>query len=158
MTALRLFVLGCLVAAAVAVGGCGGADSASTDETTTPQAISASSKAAERKRAKARAKARARKQAKARARKQAKARARRRAAERERQRQEELAQQRAEQQREQERQSQQTTTESNCEPGYDPCVPTYPPDLDCADLNGPYSVSGSDPHGLDADGDGVGCE
>jgi hypothetical protein len=45
-----------------------------------------------------------------------------------------------------------------CEPGYDPCVPTYPPDLNCDDLDGPYTVTGSDPHGLDADGDGVGCE
>ena len=45
---------------------------------------------------------------------------------------------------------------SNCEPGYSPCVPTYPPDLDCADT-GPVSVTGSDPHGLDGDGDGVAC-
>lgn len=45
---------------------------------------------------------------------------------------------------------------SNCEPGYSPCVPTYPPDLDCADT-GPVAVTGSDPHGLDGDGDGVAC-
>lgn len=45
-----------------------------------------------------------------------------------------------------------------CAPGYDPCVPPYPPDLDCADVNGPVYVSGSDPHGLDGDGDGVACE
>jgi endonuclease YncB( thermonuclease family) len=44
----------------------------------------------------------------------------------------------------------------NCAPGYSPCVPSYPPDLDCADT-GPVTVSGSDPHGLDADGDGVAC-
>lgn len=44
----------------------------------------------------------------------------------------------------------------NCEPGYDPCVPLYPPDLDCADV-GPVTVTGSDPHGLDRDGDGVAC-
>ncbi|WP_082605912.1 thermonuclease family protein [Nocardioides sp. Root190] len=44
----------------------------------------------------------------------------------------------------------------NCEPGYDPCVPSYPPDLDCADV-GPVSVTGSDPHGLDRDGDGRAC-
>ncbi len=43
-----------------------------------------------------------------------------------------------------------------CEAGYDPCVPSYPPDLDCADT-GPVSVSGSDPHGLDGDNDGVAC-
>ena len=46
----------------------------------------------------------------------------------------------------------------SCAPGYDPCVPPYPPDVDCADVNGPIYVSGSDPHGLDADGDGVACE
>ena len=42
--------------------------------------------------------------------------------------------------------------------GYSPCIPSYPPDLDCADVNGPIMVSGSDPHGLDADNDGVACE
>ncbi len=46
----------------------------------------------------------------------------------------------------------------NCAPGYRPCVPSYPPDVDCADVNGPISVSGSDPHGLDADDDGTACE
>ena len=42
--------------------------------------------------------------------------------------------------------------------GYSPCIPSYPPDLDCADVNGPIMVTGSDPHGLDADNDGVACE
>ncbi|MGH8866830.1 MAG: thermonuclease family protein [Actinomycetes bacterium] len=46
----------------------------------------------------------------------------------------------------------------NCKRGYDPCVPPYPPDLDCPDVNGPVRVTGSDPHGLDADGDGSACE
>jgi endonuclease YncB( thermonuclease family) len=46
----------------------------------------------------------------------------------------------------------------SCAPGYNPCVPPYPPDLDCADVNGPIYVNGPDPHGLDADGDGVACE
>ncbi|TWG91025.1 Micrococcal nuclease (thermonuclease) homologs [Nocardioides sp. J9] len=45
---------------------------------------------------------------------------------------------------------------SSCEPGYDPCVPLYPPDLDCADV-GPVTVTGPDPHGLDRDGDGRAC-
>lgn len=45
---------------------------------------------------------------------------------------------------------------SGCAPGYSPCVPAYPPDLDCADT-GPVSVTGPDPHGLDADNDGVAC-
>lgn len=45
---------------------------------------------------------------------------------------------------------------SNCAPGYSPCIASYPPDLDCADT-GPVTVTGPDPHGLDADGDGVAC-
>jgi endonuclease YncB( thermonuclease family) len=47
---------------------------------------------------------------------------------------------------------------SSCAAGYSPCVPVYPPDVDCADVNGPINVTGSDPHGLDADHDGVACE
>lgn len=46
----------------------------------------------------------------------------------------------------------------NCAEGYSPCIPPYPPDLDCADVGGPIAVTGSDPHGLDRDGDGVACE
>lgn len=45
-----------------------------------------------------------------------------------------------------------------CARGYRPCVPAYPPDLDCADVDGPIRVSGRDPHRLDGDGDGVACE
>ena len=37
------------------------------------------------------------------------------------------------------------------------CVPPPPPDYDCADLDGPISVVGDDPHNLDADGDGIAC-
>jgi endonuclease YncB( thermonuclease family) len=47
---------------------------------------------------------------------------------------------------------------SGCASGYSPCIPSYPPDLDCADVDGPIYVTGSDPHGLDADNDGVACE
>jgi endonuclease YncB( thermonuclease family) len=47
-----------------------------------------------------------------------------------------------------------------CDPSYrGVCIPPPPPDLDCDDV--PYSgfsVVGSDPHGFDGDGDGVGCE
>ncbi len=46
----------------------------------------------------------------------------------------------------------------SCAPGYTPCIPSYPPDLDCPDVNGPLMVTGSDPHGLDADHDGRACE
>lgn len=49
--------------------------------------------------------------------------------------------------------------------GYDPCLPPGP-DVDCAGgsgdgpryVQGPVTVTGSDPYGLDSDGDGVGCE
>jgi endonuclease YncB( thermonuclease family) len=51
-----------------------------------------------------------------------------------------------------------TRPAAGCDPGYKPCVPLYPPDLDCADVGGPIMVTGSDPHGLDRDGDGVACE
>ena len=49
--------------------------------------------------------------------------------------------------------------------GYSPCLPPGP-DVDCAGgsgdgpryVDGPVYVNGSDPYGLDSDGDGVGCE
>lgn len=51
----------------------------------------------------------------------------------------------------------------NCQ-GYDPCLPPGP-DVDCSGgegdgpryVDGPVSVSGSDPYGLDGNNDGVGC-
>jgi hypothetical protein len=54
---------------------------------------------------------------------------------------------------------------SNCTPGYSPCIPPGP-DVDCAGgsgdgpryVSGPVRVTGSDPYGLDSDGDGYGCE
>jgi hypothetical protein len=47
---------------------------------------------------------------------------------------------------------------ANCDPNYDRCVPPYPPDVDCADVGGSVAVIGDDPHGLDSDADGIGCE
>jgi type VI protein secretion system component VasF len=47
---------------------------------------------------------------------------------------------------------------SECDPNYTGCVPVYPPDVDCAEVGETVTVTGSDPHGLDADGDLVGCE
>jgi Flp pilus assembly pilin Flp len=50
-----------------------------------------------------------------------------------------------------------------CEASYpNVCVPPPPPDLDCADLEArgiplPVKVIGSDPHNLDPDHDGLGC-
>lgn len=59
-------------------------------------------------------------------------------------------------------------SQSNCTPGYSPCLPEGPSDYDCygGDGNGPaytepgvtYHVSGYDPYGLDSDNDGLGCE
>jgi len=50
-----------------------------------------------------------------------------------------------------------------CDPSYvGACIPPPPPDLDCADIRAmgvaPVRVVGSDPHHLDRDGDGWGCE
>ncbi len=52
-----------------------------------------------------------------------------------------------------------------CTPGYSPCLPPAS-DYDCAGgsgngpkfVDGPVYVTGSDPYGLDSDGDGVACE
>jgi micrococcal nuclease len=50
--------------------------------------------------------------------------------------------------------------ESNCDPSYQGvCIPPYPPDLSCGDISDKgFAVQGSDPHGFDGDGDGIGCE
>jgi endonuclease YncB( thermonuclease family) len=53
---------------------------------------------------------------------------------------------------------QQDGGQKGCAPGYSPCVPVYPPDVDCADVDGPVTVTGTDPHGLDGDGDSTACE
>lgn len=48
---------------------------------------------------------------------------------------------------------------ANCDPSYpDFCIPPPPPDLDCADIGISFTVIGSDPHGFDGEGDGIGCE
>jgi len=60
----------------------------------------------------------------------------------------------------------QEEAESNCDPNYSgACLDAYASDYDCegGSGNGPYytgevSVVGEDHYGLDADGDGVGCE
>ncbi len=46
----------------------------------------------------------------------------------------------------------------NCDPNYEPCVPPFPPDVNCPDVDGPVTVKGDDPHDLDRDGDGSACE
>ena len=55
------------------------------------------------------------------------------------------------------------TPASRCDPNYaGGCVPPSPPDLDCADIRrlgiAPVRVVRADPHRLDGDGDGYGCE
>jgi len=50
-------------------------------------------------------------------------------------------------------------SDAGCDPNYQPCVPPHPPDLDCADVGTQVRVVGpADPHRLDGDGDGGGCE
>jgi Flp pilus assembly pilin Flp len=54
-------------------------------------------------------------------------------------------------------------TSPTCDPNYSgACLPPYPPDIDCADLAAlgitHVTVSGSDPHHLDPDGDGIACD
>ena len=52
------------------------------------------------------------------------------------------------------------TAPSGCDPSYPTvCIPSPPPDLDCGEIPfRRFEVIGSDPHGFDGDGDGVGCE
>jgi hypothetical protein len=53
----------------------------------------------------------------------------------------------------------------DCTPGYQPCIPPGP-DVDCQGgsgngpryVQGPITVTGDDPYGLDSDHDGIGCE
>jgi endonuclease YncB( thermonuclease family) len=53
-----------------------------------------------------------------------------------------------------------TTTRANCDASYpDVCIPSPPPDLDCADVpHKGFRVVGADPHRFDGDHDGFGCE
>jgi Excalibur calcium-binding domain len=50
------------------------------------------------------------------------------------------------------------TAGTSCDPNYSGCVPPYPPDVNCPQVDGPVQVLGSDPHGLDRDKDGIACE
>ena len=49
---------------------------------------------------------------------------------------------------------------NNCDPLYpDVCISSPPPDLDCGDIpDKDFTVLAPDPHGLDSEGDGTGCE
>ena len=52
------------------------------------------------------------------------------------------------------------TTGPNCHPSYPTvCIPPPPPDLDCGDIpHRRFPVRPPDPHRLDGDSDGIGCE
>ena len=51
------------------------------------------------------------------------------------------------------------TSSRRCDPSYpDDCIPSPPPDLDCADIGKKVRVRPPDPHRLDGDHDGWGCE
>lgn len=55
--------------------------------------------------------------------------------------------------------TQYSQTGSDCDPNYSgTCIPKKSRDLDCADVGKNVKVTGDDPHGLDRDGDGIGCE
>lgn len=49
---------------------------------------------------------------------------------------------------------------NNCDSAYSGvCIPSPPPDLDCKDIpHKNFNVKSPDPHRLDGDGDGKGCE
>lgn len=49
---------------------------------------------------------------------------------------------------------------TNCDPSYpDFCIPSPPPDLNCKDIpHKNFTVLPPDPHKLDRDKDGIGCE
>jgi len=52
------------------------------------------------------------------------------------------------------------TEEISCDPSYPGvCIPPYPPDLDCGEIQyANFEVLSPDPHGFDGDNDGIGCE
>ncbi len=52
------------------------------------------------------------------------------------------------------------TKENNCDPSYpDVCIPPWPPDLDCGEIQyRNFKVLPPDPHRFDGDKDGIGCE
>jgi len=51
-------------------------------------------------------------------------------------------------------------SEISCDPSYpDVCITPWPPDLDCGEIQfSNFKVLPDDPHGFDADNDGIGCE
>jgi hypothetical protein len=47
----------------------------------------------------------------------------------------------------------------DCDPNYSgACVPVYPPDVDCDEVDGPVVVTSEDVHALDRDNEGSACE
>jgi len=56
--------------------------------------------------------------------------------------------------------SQQEPQQTSCDPSYpDVCIPAFPPDLDCGEIQfANFKVLQPDPHRFDGDKDGIGCE
>ena len=54
----------------------------------------------------------------------------------------------------------QQVQQPKCDPSYPAiCIPPYPPDLDCGEIQySNFRVVPPDPHGFDRDRDGIGCE
>jgi len=52
------------------------------------------------------------------------------------------------------------TQQTSCDSSYpDVCIPPYPPDLDCGEIQyANFKALPLDPHGFDGDNDGIGCE
>jgi hypothetical protein len=79
-----------------------------------------------------------------------------------------IRREREEARREREREQQEAQAESqqaSCHPSYDPCLDPNASDYDCAGGSGDgpaytefVTIKGPDDYGLDADGDGTGCE
>lgn len=137
-------------------------DERSSDDGPPPaeQAVAPSDSTADREADAAVERERARERKRAKARKRARERAREKARERERRRERRREEERQRREREARPPSPAPEEEpaGDCDPSYNPCVPSYPPDLDCDEVDGPVTVTGGDPHRLDADNDGEGCE
>ena len=57
-------------------------------------------------------------------------------------------------------QTQQNQPQNQCDSSYpDVCIPPYPPDLDCGEIEySNFRVVQPDPHRFDGDKNGIGCE
>jgi len=160
----KVFALATLLLASLGLvlSGCGSSDNPSSPRSTQEQRAK---QVAQR----ARQQARLRQQARAAARRaaaQRRIRAARRAALRQQQARQREARQLAAAQARERKEAETAEATSECDPSYSgACLDPYSSDYDCEggsgngpDYTGEVSVTGEDHYGLDADGDGVGCE